>query len=185
MRTAPAPFLLLVAATLSLHPSTDGGGGKPGKPRAVRRLETAHRFYEQARFSEAALHFGKALRLPDLGGERAGMAVLQDELAQAGLGPLQLSPYRREYARALVVRGDYVAAAAQLQAMRGAAGALPSAALAGRFESDVLREEAHVFQCTGQLRKAAKTLKESISLLQAAAGEAGRGAPRPSDFFDR
>jgi hypothetical protein len=88
-------------------------------------------------------------------------------------------------ARALTVRGHYGAAAAQLQAMRGAAALLPSPSFAGRFESDVLREEAHVLQCTGQLRRATKALKTSISLLRSAAPAGSRAAPRPADFFDR
>ena len=71
----------------------------------------------------------------------------QQGLAQAGLGPLQLTPYRREYSRALVIVGDYDSAAEQLQQMRAASSHLPSPALAGRFESDVLREESHIYQC--------------------------------------
>ena len=107
---------------------------------------------------------------------------LQVSLEKGGLGPLQLTPYRREFARALVVVGDYGAASEQLHQMRKAISHLPSPALAGRFESDVLREEAQVYQCTGQLQDAAKALSKSIKLLQAGSGPA---APRAADFFER
>jgi hypothetical protein len=57
--------------------------------------------YEAARFTEAAPRFARVLA-PEAG--KAGKA--EAALAAAGLGPLQLTPYRREFARALVVRGS-------------------------------------------------------------------------------
>lgn len=147
-----------------------------GASKAAKRLVAAHELYEAARFPEAAMRFSKLLPL-------SPSNKLQASLEKGGLGPLQLTPYRREFARALVVVGDYTAAAEQLRQMRAATSYLPSPALAGRFESDVLREEAQVYQCTGQLEKAAKALTSSIKLLQQAGS--GPSAPRPTEFFER
>ena len=168
---------LLIALLTTLHTAVGGGGG--GGSKAAKKLQHAHGLYESARFTEAALAFGKVL--PPAG--QGPSPKLQASLEKAGLGPLQLTPYRREFARSLVVAGDYAAAAEQLGQMRAAISFLPSPALAGRFESDVLREEAQVFQCTGKLQDATKALLKSIKLLQAAAS--GPSAPRPEDFFER
>ena len=152
----------LLASTLLASTLHAAAGGPSGK--ATKRLQHAHGLYESARFTEAAMAFGKVL--PPAG--QGPSPKLQASLEKAGLGPLQLTPYRREFARALVVAGDYAAAAEQLGQMRSAISFLPSPALAGRFESDVLREEAQVFQCTGKLQDATKALRKSVKLLQAA-----------------
>ncbi len=164
-------LLLLSIGTTQVSASSPGGMSK-----AAKRLAAAHGLYEAARFPEAAARFSKVL-VPN------PSKKLQASLQQGGLGPLQLTPYRREFARALVVVGDYAAASEQLQQMRRAISFLPSPALAGRFESDVLREEAQVYQCTGKLPDAAKALSRSIKLLQQAG--TGPSAPRPADFFER
>jgi hypothetical protein len=143
-----------------------------------------HELYQKARFAEACAHFAKAL--PPTSVAKLERDKVAGQLLTANLGPLQLSLYRREYARALVITGEYSSAASQLQKMRAAAAYLPSPALAGRFESDVLREEVRVFQCTGQLARAVRALSTSIKLLTSAAPTVGeQGAPRPSDLFDR
>ena len=110
------------------------------RPPPQQRLAAAHKLYEGAHFAEAARKFRKVLRPQP-------MAAVDRQLTEAGLGPLQLAPYRREFARSLVVTGDYAAAQEQLDQMRQAADSLPSPSLHGRFESDVLREEARVLQC--------------------------------------
>jgi hypothetical protein len=169
-------MVVLVLALLLLATPTPTASGSGGGSKAAKRLAQAHEMYEAARFAEAAMRFAKVL-------PPAPSKKLQASLEKAGLGPLQLTPYRREFARALVVTRDYSAAAEQLGQMRGAMGFLPSPALAGRFESDVLREEAQVYQCTGKLKKAAKALRTSIKLLKDAG--TGPSAPRPADFFER
>ena len=161
------------ALALALLAGMAAAGG--GTSKAAKRLAQAHAHYEAAQFPEAAAGFSKVLRL-------SPSPKLQASLGKAGLGPLQLTPYRREFARALVVGGDYAAAAEQLSQMRAAASHLPRAELAGRFESDVLREEAQVFQCRGELKDAASALRRSVKLLKATSGPS---APRPADFFER
>lgn len=168
MRVRVALVGLLLLATRA--------SGSAGGSKAAKRLSEAHQLYEEARFSEAAMRFSKVL-VPK------PSRKLQTSLERGGLGPLQLTPYRREFARALVVGGDYAAASEQLQQMRRASSYLPSPALVGRFESDVLREEAQVLQCTGKLDDAAKALIRSIKLLQQAG--TGPSAPRQADFFER
>ena len=182
VRGCSSLLLLAMAARLSvvmglvLVLATEASASPGGGSKAAKRLAAAHELYEAARFPEAATKFSKLLG-------PAPSKKLQASLEKGGLGPLQLTPYRREFARALVVVRDYAAAAEQLQQMRRAISYLPSPALAGRFESDVLREEAQVYQCTGKLQNAAKALSKSIKLLQQAGN--GPSAPRPADFFER